>query len=246
MGFRVVVSLLGILLLALPASAQSTLEQARGLYLNYHEDLSRLDAVRDQLEQMLKTDPQVQAMIFLSRVCFTWGDVRAKDENEKLQAYERGRDVGKRAVELAPRDPEAHFWYAVNLGRWSTTKGVLRSLFNAPTLDQEIKIILELAPNHPGIHGLAGNYYLELPGLLGGDIKKAEQHFRKGLTIDPHFTAIRVDLARLFIRQERYDEARRELRKVLEEKRPAFYADWAVKHTKRARDLLDSIKDKRA
>jgi tetratricopeptide (TPR) repeat protein len=246
MRVRVACLLFGLLLVAHPVAAQSTLERSRALYFAYHEDLSRLDTVRDQLEQVLKTDPQVQAMILLSRACFTWGDVRAKNDDEKLQAYERGRDVAKRAVELAPRDPEAHFWYAVNLGRWSQTKGVVRALFNVSTIDQEIKLILELAPTHPGIHDLAGNYYFDLPGLFGGDMAKAEQHFKKALEYDSHFTAARVDLAKLLIKKERYVEARRELRRVLDEKTPRTYSDWVVKDTKRARELLNSIADKKS
>ena len=238
---RLVVVVLALLLVAFPAPAQSSIEEARALIVNYHEDVTRLDRARDLVEKFLKTDSRVEGMILLSRICFMWGDVRAKDEEEKLAAYDRGREVGKRAVELAPRNPEAHFWYAVNTGRWGTTKGVLRSLFLLPTLREEVEIILMLAPNDPGALGLAGNIELALPW---GDLDKADANFRKGLKVDPHYTAVRLDLARLLIKRGKYDEARRELRRVLNEKSPRFLSDWTVKHTKRARELLDAIKDK--
>ena len=238
---RLVVVVLALLLVAFPAPAQSSIEEARALIVNYHEDVTRLDRARDLVEKFLKTDSRVEGMILLSRICFMWGDVRAKDEEEKLAAYDRGREVGKRAVELAPRNPEAHFWYAVNTGRWGTTKGVLRSLFLLPTLREEVEIILMLAPNDPGALGLAGNIELALPW---GDLDKADANFRKGLKVDPHYTAVRLDLARLLIKRGKYDEARRELRRVLNEKEPRFLSDWTVKHTKRARELLESIKDK--
>lgn len=228
-------------LMAAPALAQSPIEEARTLIANYHKNVTRLDRARDLLEKSLKTDSQVEGMILLSRIYFMWGDVRAKDDEEKLAAYDRGRQFGKRAVELAPKNPEAHFWYAVNTGRWGTTKGVLRSLFLLPTLREEIDIILTLAPDHPGALGLAGNVELALPW---GDLDKAEENFRKGLKIDPHNTAVRLDLARLLIKRGKYDEARKELRRVLNEKEPRYIADWTVKHTKRAQELLDSIKDK--
>ncbi len=225
-----------------PAHAQSSVEEARALYGSYHEDLSRLDRVRDFLEKRLTVDPQVEHMIFLSRVSYTWGDVRAKEPEEKLSAYERGREIGKRAVELAPRNPEAHFWYAVNTGRFGQTKGVLRSLFLLPTMKEELTIIFELAPKHAGAHGLAGNFYAEVPGLLGGDTEKAEEYFKKGIELDPRQTAIRVDYAKFLIKRGRHDEARRQLRRVLDEKNPANPADWAAKHTPKARELLDSLK----
>ena len=53
-----------------------------------------------------------------------------------------------------------------------------------------------------------------------------------------------VGLGRLLIKRGKYDEARKELQRVLNEKEPRFVADWTVKHTKRARELLDSVKDK--
>jgi tetratricopeptide (TPR) repeat protein len=228
-------------LLAVPAPAQSPVEAARTLIANYHKDVTWLDRARDLLEKSLKTDSQVEGMILLSWIYFTWGDVRAKDDEEKLAAYDRGRQLGKRAVELAPKNPDAHFWYAANTGRWGTTKGVVRSLFLLPTLREEIDIILTLAPDHPGGLGLAGNVELALPW---GDLDKAEASFRKGLKADPRNTSLRVDLARLLIKRGKHDEARKELRRVLNEKEPRYVADWTVKHSKRVRELLDSIKDK--
>jgi tetratricopeptide (TPR) repeat protein len=105
-------------------------------------------------------------------------------------------------------------------------------------MDREIKLILVLAPKHPGAHALAGNYYFALPGFIGGDMEKAERHFKKSLEYDPHFTAARVDLARLWIKKGDLGEARRELRKVLDEKSPRTYSDWVVKDKKKAQEIL--------
>jgi len=230
-----------LLSLPLPVLAQSPIEEAQALVANYHEDVTRLDRARDLMEKFLKTDSRVEGMILLSRVYFQWGDVRAKDDEEKLAAYDRGRQVGQRAVELAPKSPEAHFWYAVNTGRWGTTKGVLRSLFLLPTMREEVDTLLTLAPDDAPALGLAANVELALPW---GDLDKAETYFRKGLKIDPHNTAVRLDFARLLIKRGQYEDARRELQRVLDEKKPRFLADWTVKHTKRARELLGSIKDR--
>src|SRR2546426_220334 len=120
----------------------------------------------------------------------------------------RGRDVAKRAIELAPRSPDAHLWYAANLGRWAIAKGKLRAAFLLSTLRQEIQTILELDPDHvPGL-ALAGSFYLETPGMFGGDVPRAEGYLRKALTLDPHFTRARIELARCLIEQSRYDESR--------------------------------------
>lgn len=81
-----------------------------------------------------------------------------------------------------------------------------------------------------------------MPGLLGGDLGKAEEMFRKGLELDPRFTGMRVGLAKTLIKKKRIAEARRELEAVLVEKEPRNLADWTLKDSREARALLESIK----
>jgi tetratricopeptide (TPR) repeat protein len=183
-------------------------------------------------------------MVMLAYVHFLYGDVRATTTEDKLAAYDRGREIAKRAVELAPRNPEAHVWYGINAGRWGLTKGVMRSLFLLPTVRQEVDTTLELDPKNLRALALSGNVFLEVPGLFGGDRAKAEQQFRKALEIDPHFTVARVDLARVLIANARYADARQELRRVVGERAPNSIADWTVKDLPRARQLLESLKGK--
>jgi tetratricopeptide (TPR) repeat protein len=234
-----------LLAIAVAAQAQTPVEAARALVRRYHQDVTGLDRARELLESALAKDPQVETMVMLSYVQFLWADVRAGSADERLAAYERGRQVGERAVELAPRSAEAHLWYAINTARWGQTKGVMRSLFLLPTVKREIDTILTLDPRSARGHSLAGNVYMEVPRLAGGDRAKAEAHFKTGLEIDPRFTVLRVDLARLYIGDGRYAEARRELARVLEERAPRVVPDWTVKDVPRARALLDSIRDRR-
>jgi Tfp pilus assembly protein PilF len=121
----------------------------------------------------------------------------------------------------------------------------MRSLFLLPTVQREIETILALDPRSVRAHALAGNVYMEVPRLAGGDRARAEAHFKKGLEIDPRFTVLRVDLARLYISDGRYAEARQELTRVLDERAPRIVADWTVKDLPRARTLLESIRDRR-
>jgi len=234
-----------VLAAAASAWAQTPVEAARALVARYHEDLTALDRARDLLDAALARDRMVETMAMLSYVQFLIGDVRATTAEDKLAAYDRGREIGKRAVELAPKSPDAHLWYAINTARWGETKGVLRSLFLLPTIREELGILLELDPRSVRAHILAGNVLLEVPGFAGGDRTKAEVHFKKALEIDPRFTNARVDLARVYIADARYADARRELQRVVDETSPSVVADWTVKDAPRAQKLLESIKDRK-
>jgi tetratricopeptide (TPR) repeat protein len=227
------------------ADAQTPAEQARALVARYDQDLARIDRARDLLEAALAQERRVDTLTTLSYVYFLIGDVRAQTTEEKLAAYDRGRQHGERAVELAPRDEEAHLWYGINTGRWGQTNGIAQSLFLLGTVRKEIKIILELNPRSIRGRALAGNVLMEVPALIGGNREEAEKQFRRGIEVDPHFTGIRLDLARLLIQGGRHDEARQELTRVVEEKTPTFLADWAVKDRPRARELLESLRDKK-
>jgi tetratricopeptide (TPR) repeat protein len=246
MPVRARVLLVAAALVMAPATAlgQSPVESARALVARYHEDPSRIDRARDLLEAALTRDSQVDTMVMLAYVHFLYGDVRATTTEDKLAAYGRGQEIGKRAVELAPRNPEAHVWYGINAGRWGLTKGVMRSLFLLPTVRQEVATTLELDPKNLRALALSGNVFLEVPGLFGGDRAKAEQQFRKALEIDPHFTVARVDLARVLIASARSAEARQELQRVIDERAPNNIADWTAKDLPRARQLLESLKGK--
>jgi Tfp pilus assembly protein PilF len=80
--------------------------------------------------------------------------------------------------------------------------------------------------------------------MFGGDVPRAEGYLRKALSLDPHFTRARVELARCLIFEGRYDEARRELKGVIDERQPSYVADWVVRHKPTAERLLAEIRAK--
>jgi tetratricopeptide (TPR) repeat protein len=241
---------LGVALVLAPAAAGAAtppagpVAEAWALFSTFHEDLGRIDRARDVLERAVAREASLEALLLLAWVHLAWADLRTQSADEKLASYERGRDVAKRAIAGWPRSPDAHLWYAANLGRWAITKGKLRAAFLLGDLKRTIETVLELDPSHVGGLALAGSFYLETPGLMGGDIAKAEGYERKALAVDPHFTRARVELAKCLVEQRRYGEARRELRRVLDETAPSYVADWVVRHRPTAERMLAQIRDR--
>jgi tetratricopeptide (TPR) repeat protein len=191
--------------------------------------------------QAAQADPHVDNLLAVAQIAFLYGDVRALRPEEKLDAYEQGRQAARRAAEIVPRNGRAHFWYATNAGRWGQTKGVMRSLFLLPEVKRGMETALELDPRFPPAYVLAGTVYYEVPGLFGGDLEKSERLFRTGLEVDGRFTGLRVGLARTLIKRGRIPAARRELQAVLDEKTPSNPADWTLKDSPEARRLLDAL-----
>ncbi len=197
----------------------------------YHENPVRLDTVRETLEQAAGAKPEVDTLVALAHVCFICGDVCAATAEQKLEAYDQGRQAARR-------------WFETNTARWGQTKGILPSLFLLPTVQEEIQTVLELDPGFTAVYALAGNVYYEVPGILGGDLDLAQQMFMRGLEQDPKFTGMRVGLGKTLIKKGRITDARRELQAVPEETAPTNPADWALKDAQEARALLESIRSK--
>jgi tetratricopeptide (TPR) repeat protein len=238
-----IVAALVLLTATVEAAAQSPLvAELRRVSLRYHEDPSKLDTLREGLDKAATADPHPQNLVALAQVSLIWADVRGKTQEEKLQAYDRGRQAAKKVVDADPKHIVARFWFATNTARWGQTNGVVRSLFLLPDVQREIRAILDLDPGFTPVYVLAGNVYYEVPGLLGGDLAKAEEMFRKGLDLDPKYTMLRVGLGKTLIKRGKPDEARRELTAVVEETAPRNPADWTVKDVPEAKRLLEGIK----
>jgi hypothetical protein len=127
-------AMLIVLLSLATVHAQSSLvAELEIVAISYHHDPTRLDHMRDSLEQTIKIDSRVENLVALARVSFIWGDIRAMTDDQKLAAYDRGRQVAKRVIELEARHVEGRFWYALNTARWGQTKGVVRSLLLLPS-----------------------------------------------------------------------------------------------------------------
>jgi tetratricopeptide (TPR) repeat protein len=237
-----------VLIVAAPVSApgQTPVETARGLLKQYQDDPTRIDRARDLLEAAVAKGAggDVPTLLTLARAWFLYGEERAKTDEAKVAAYERARDLAKRATELAPRDPDAHLWYAISLGSWSQAKGLLGSALAVRDLRREVDRVLELDPKNIAAHIMAGSIARELPGLLGGDRKESEAHFKTAQHLDPRLTGARIELAQLYVNMGRYAEARQELQAVLAEKAPTDRPRWTLKEVPRARQMLESIRDK--
>ncbi|HSB41862.1 MAG TPA: tetratricopeptide repeat protein [Methylomirabilota bacterium] len=232
-----------------PAAVQAATpaETARAMLRQYQDDPARIDRARDLLEAHLASGGggDLPTLLALARAWFLFAEERAKSEDDKIAAYAKARDYAKRATDLSPRSADAHLWYAITLGSWSQAKGLLRSALALRELRREVDVVLRLDPDNIEAHIMAGSIARELPVVLGGDRKEAEAHFKTAQRLDPRLTGVRIELAQLYINMGRYPEARRELEAVLAERAPTDRPRWTLKEAPRARQLLESIRDKR-
>lgn len=241
---HILMCLLLVIAVGKTQDVDSLIDHAVALYETRHLDETNLAKSESILEGIVENDPEnVRALYELSKVCYQLGDGVEK-KGEKLDYYERGRDYGREAKELDDESPDAHFWYMVNVGRIGQTKGVLNSLFLVPDVKKSIERVLELDPGYIGALDAQAMLYYELPGFLGGSLKKSAASLNEGIALDSNYALLYVDMAKVQIKKKDYEKARWYLNRLLEIDSPTYEADYVLDDKPEALQILDEIKDK--
>ena len=239
------IALLAALVRVAAQAQEAPIEEARRILDTADRDPPAIDRARDLLEASMSgsgaegADPAI--VTELSRIWYLFGELRTPAGEASIAAFDRGRTLGEVAVRRAPKDANAHLWYAINLGRWAEERGILRSILELSTVKREVAEMLRLAPDLPDAHVFAGGLARNLPGFLGGDQSRAEEHYRRAVALDPHRTRFHLELAELLIEAERLDEARGELRQVLAEAAPSDRVFTALYDRPRAKKRLAEL-----
>ncbi len=216
---------------SLPSDTQSnpSLEHAKSIFLNYHKNPALLDETIGILEDLVKQNPtDVDTLIFLSRVWLTYGFVKARNREERITAFKNGKDIGQKAIDVSPDNPDAHFYFVANLSTLGQVQGILNSLFMLPRVRKEIEKILALDPDHAYGIAMQGLLFTYLPAILGGDLKIGESYLRRSVMLDPHTSSTKIYLGINLRRQKRYDEAKEVFKEIIDEKNPKVYPDWYI------------------
>jgi tetratricopeptide (TPR) repeat protein len=135
------------------------LQKGKGFF-----DTKEYSKAKEFFENILDQDDEnAEAHHWLGRTYFTLGEIdEASDHCEK-------------SVELDETNADYHFWYGQVLGREVQEASIFRKPFLAPKVLEEFERTIELDPKHVGGHIGAARYYLQAPGIMGGDVEKAKE-----------------------------------------------------------------------
>jgi tetratricopeptide (TPR) repeat protein len=179
-----------------------------------------------QLDAMLAQAPDEPGLLWRKGRSLVRRGEKQEKKSDKLADYTAAQDLLKRAAEAAPNDVDARFWYGVAMGRYGEAKGVLKSLFLIKPIRQEMHAVIALDPNHGGAHRVLGEILWQVPGIAGGDKKKALEEYETAIRLDPRYTANYQVLAEAYVHFDRKDDAIKTLKAVADVKNPADPAQY--------------------
>jgi len=188
----------------------------------------------------------------VSRCLCNIGDVAAKEEREKI--YEEALTYAKKAVDVNPQGDWGWTWLAASYGDLALFRGGKGKVKLAMKIKDAVLKALKLNPDNHLANYIWGSYNFEAATLnwalrkfakmlFGevpeGTLEDAEKYMKKAVSLKPDRIQYRLELAKLYKKMGRKEEAIKELEITLSLK-PQYKEDFDL--LKEARGLLKKLK----
>ena len=215
-----------------PAALQADDERYR-----HRDNPATLAQSVDELRGRLKTEPDSPELLWrLGRGLVAQANA-VPGKGPKLERLAEASKTLRDAVAKFPRDAQAHYWLASEMG---AENEIRRTLGLARSMKSELETTLTLDSSHAAAHQLLCEELHQLPGIFGGDKKRAVRECEEALRLTPNETSRYTALAEAYLAVKKSDEAVAVLRRVFGVARPDDPAS-APGDLKDARALLDRL-----
>lgn len=218
------------LFLSAPIFAQQTIESMMAEAKRFEQAFKEKEALDKFNEVLLKNANEQEALTSASYLYSRVGE-RLKEKNARLEYFNKAANLAQKAIKLNDKDPEAHYTYAVALGRLSLMASSEEKLKNAKLIQTEAEKTLSLSPKHPGANYILGRLNSEISNmstikvmaakaLFGGvpegcSFVKAENYFNKAMAYRPNYILYYLDAAQNYVYMGKKAEAKDLLNKAI-------------------------------
>lgn len=221
-------------------SRQDSMAEADALYADRENPASVRRAIDIWNAALARHDGGLDAYWKLARARYWMGTHGPESRDDRRRQLQDGIASARQLIALAPTRPEGHFWLAANMGALAEGFGLREGLRYRRPIKEALETVLKIDAAY--LQGSAdralGRWYAKVPGLFGGDRRRAEEHLRRSLGYAPNSIITHVFLAELYIDTNRNDDAKRHLDAAL---RAPIDLEWAPEDRRfqiRARELV--------
>ncbi|MFN8508977.1 MAG: hypothetical protein U0Z75_00140 [Deinococcaceae bacterium] len=116
-------------------------------------------------------------------------------ESQREASYEKAEQYARKAIELDPKNAEAHMELARALGRLAQFRGVLQSLGLASEVRSELELAIRLDPKMAAPYVALALWHAEVPMVAGGRNSEVEPNIQKALALEPGVIIHRLEYA---------------------------------------------------
>lgn len=203
--------------LAFAQGKDELIQKGDELWLNRSESMDSVNKAIELWQKAAQLEPKDAEPSYKVAMGYYYLGRFTDDKQRKMELFTKGKEWGEEAVKRNPQSAGAHYWLAANLGKWAQAHGVMKSLKSKGEIESNLLEVKQIDPTYyyGGADRILGRMYYELPKILGGGKKKAEEHLRASLKIAPDYSMTLVFLAELLADSGRKDEAKTVLQKLM-------------------------------
>lgn len=169
------------------------------------------------LKELLKDDSSNVEYLWRTSFIYSKIGVEQKTENLKQQWYKTAAYLGKRAITQHPQNANAHYAYAVALGRMTEFASSKTKIDNAKLIKSEAELTIKLDAKNAGAYHILGRWHREIAGfnifertmikaifgaLPGGTYEESIKYFEKAILLEPHNGIHYYELAQTYLARD--------------------------------------------
>ncbi len=134
-------------------------------------------------------------------------------ENLKYHHFTQCIERSSRSLVTQPDSAIGYFYRALCRGKQGEMEGIWASLEVIEPFEMDMKQALQLDPSiqHGGPLRALGNFYLELPFFLGGNLDQSVYYLEEAVRLAPDFAENHWGLARAYYAQHNFKSAKNSL-----------------------------------
>jgi tetratricopeptide (TPR) repeat protein len=212
-----------ILILYYTPSIGQELKNKEQLY-NYASKLQGEKKWNDALtifKNLLKSDSSNVEYLWRTSYIYSILGFGQSTEEARQQWYRTGAYLGKKAITQHPQHANAHYAYAVAVGRMSEHAGNKTKIQNAKLIKSEAETAIKLDPKLPGPYHILGRWHRVVAGfsgferamikaifggLEGGSHEESILNFEKAIQLEPLNAIHYIEAANSYIERNEIND----------------------------------------
>ncbi len=171
---------------ALPETPDETAISRIDRLYTQRAELKNNQAALSQCETALQNDPENVPLAWRASRAAWWVGTQLEDRSARLRYFKKGISFAEKALAREPNSVEAHFWLGGNFSSYGNAKGTFTSLKLIHSIRQEMEEVRKRDPRYMGggADRILGILDYKVPGLMGGNKKRALEHLEQSLRYD--------------------------------------------------------------
>ncbi len=184
-------------------------------------------------QSLVKTDSNNVDYIVGASYCHSkYGFYYVAAEADKIKHYQMAEKLAKKAVKLNDNSADAHYVYAMALGRINENASSKQKIANAKLIKTQVDKAIALNPKHAGAYHILGRWHRTIANFstiekaminsffggvpAGGTYEDAVNSFMKAITLEPKFMMHQYELAQTYYDMGKKVEAKVWVEKALQ------------------------------